>query len=116
MSDWWARKLNAPKQDLPPASRPPDRVLPAMPPPQQRVTPNVTVTPDNFAEASTHWQGGDATRQEAQNCPNCGSNLFFSRANAGTLYSQNGMAAPAARCYACGFTPGREMQGVPPVN
>lgn len=86
-----------------------------MPPPQQRTTPNVTVTADNFAEASTHWQGGDATRQESQNCPNCGSNLFFTRANAGTLYSQNGMAAPAPRCYACGFTPGREMQGVPPA-
>ena len=115
MSDWWSRKLSAPKQDLPPASRPPDRILPAMPPPQQRTTPNVTVTADNFAEASTHWQGGDATRQESQNCPNCGSNLFFTRANAGTLYSQNGMAAPAPRCYACGFTPGREMQGVPPA-
>jgi len=115
MNDWWSRKLNAPKQEPPTATRPPDRILPAMPPPAQRMTPQMTVTPDNFAEASTHWQGGDAARQEAQNCPNCGSNLFFSRANAGTLYSQSGMAAPAPRCYACGFTPGREMQGVPPA-
>jgi hypothetical protein len=115
MSDWWSKKLNTPRHDPPPASRPPDRVLPAMPPPQQRVTPSVTVTPDNFAEASTHWQGGDATRTEHGSCPNCGSDLYFSRANAGTLISQNGQAAPAPRCYACGFTPGREMQGVPPA-
>ena len=116
MSDWWSRKLNTtPRQDPPPATRPPDRVLPAMPPPAQRVTPQMTVTGENFAEASTHWQGGDAARTEHGMCPNCGSDLYVSRANAGTLISQNGQAAPAPRCYACGFTPGREMQGVPPA-
>lgn len=116
MSGWWDKKLNAaPRHDLPPANRPPDRVLPAMPPAQQRVTPNIAVTADNFAEASTHWQGGDATRTEYGSCPNCASDLYFSRSNAGTIYNQAGAAAPAPRCYACGFSPGREMQGVPPA-
>lgn len=86
-----------------------------MPPPAQRTTPNVTVTPENFAEASTHWQGGDASRQEAMDCPNCGSNLFFSRGNTGNVMSPRGMAQPAPRCYSCGFSPGREMQGEPPA-
>lgn len=115
MSTWWERKLNAPAHTPPPASRPPDRNLPRLPEQTPRNAPNIQVNADNFAEASTHWSGGEGTRTETGICPNCGSDLYFSRSNAGAVYSERGTAAPAPRCYACGFTPGREMQGVPPT-
>lgn len=114
-SSWWERNLGTPRHDPPPATRPPDRTLPAMPRQTPQNAPNIQVNADNFAEASTHWSGGDAARTEQQSCPSCGSDLYFSRANAGSVYSQNGSAAPTPRCYACGFSPGREMQGVPPT-
>lgn len=107
---WWTRKLagdqpSAPPSTLPPTSpKPPARVAPAPRPAQQNM-PDVHVTDQNFAEAATLWQGGEAARTETQNCPNCGSNLYFSRSNAGT--------AAAPRCYACGYTQGRPMQGIP---
>lgn len=115
MSDWWTRKLSGNPSSPPPANRPPDRVLPRLPEQTPKNAPQIQVNADNFAEASTHWTGGEATRTETGNCPNCGSDLYFSRSNGGAVYSERGQAAPAPRCYACGFTPGREMQGVPPT-
>lgn len=115
MSDWWSRKLGGQPHVPPPAEpRPPARVAP-MPPQTPKNAPHIQVTAENFAEASTMWSGGDASRTEHGNCPNCGSALYFSRANGGTLYSERGQATPAPRCYECGFSPGREMQGVPPA-
>lgn len=109
-NSWWSRKLNAEPappapRNTPPVSSPAPPRLPAVPPMTQKSAPNVQVTGDNFAEASTLWQGGEATATEVQNCPNCGSNLYFSRSNSGSRV--------APRCYACGYTDGRPMQGVP---
>lgn len=106
---WWTRKLvgDAPpvRTSTPPASPPAPVRIPPRPPVTQRSAPNVQVTGENFAEASTLWQGGDGVRTEVQSCPNCGSDLYFSRSNSGSRV--------APRCYACGFTDGRPMQGVP---
>lgn len=120
MSTWWERKLSPqPNQQRPaPTNYPP---TPAPAPAPSRVAPlpqsnQPQVTPENFAEASTQWAGGEATARETSNCPNCGSSLFFSRDNAGGLRSQSGMSvAPAARCYECGYTDGRDLQGAPPA-
>lgn len=110
-ASWWAKKLTndaptaAPRQTYPPSQPSPPPRLPAQPPMAPRSAPNVQVTADNLAEAATLWQGGEGTRTETQNCPNCGSNLYFSRTNSGSQV--------APRCYACGYTQGRPMQGVP---
>lgn len=89
----------------------PSRAVPAyQPAPQQK---NVQVTGENVAEVAMTWQGGEGTRRETSNCPNCGSNLYFSRSNTGTTVSISGMATPAPRCYSCGYTDGRQMQGLP---
>jgi hypothetical protein len=112
---WWERKLGQPRREIPPATQPVDRSLPRLPEQTPKNVPNITVTNDNFAEVSTQWSGGEATRREQMPCPNCGSELFFSRTNAGTVMSAGGMSSPAPRCYACGYSPGREMQGVPPA-
>lgn len=117
-SSWWERKLGNPAQR--PPSHPP--AAPA-PPPQLRPVPQHTVTQsqqinltqDNFVDAAQTWQGGEASRKETQNCPSCGSSLFFSRANAGSMVSQAGMVSAAPRCYECGYMPGRAAQGVPPA-
>lgn len=109
-SSWWAKKLANDQREVAPVSTPPTsappppRVAP-VPPMTQQSAPNIQVTGDNFAEASTMWQGGEATRTEVQSCPNCGSHLYFSRSNSGS--------SVAPRCYECGFTEGRPMQGVP---
>lgn len=109
-SSWWAKKLGndqpAPSRSpVPPSSPAPvPRVAPAPRPVQQQVQ-NIHVTDQNFAEAATQWRGGEAARTENRNCPNCSSDLYFSRSNTGSQV--------AGRCYACGYTDGRPMQGVP---
>lgn len=108
-SSWWAKKLStepAPaRTSTPPVAPPPRPRLAPVPPVTPQSAPDMRVTSENIADAAMLWQGGEATRTEQQNCPNCGSHLYFSRANSGT--------AAASRCYACGFTPGRPMQGIP---
>ena len=103
---WWAKKLGTPEAH--PGTVPDARTFdrPTMPAPQPvPALPSMTVTVGNFAEATAAWQGGPAARTESQPCPNCGSNLFFSRSNGGS--------AVAPRCYSCGYTQGRPMQGMP---
>lgn len=114
-SSWWSKKLGTDQPATPPpATRPPDPVrLPPVPQHNSQTVQNVQVTGENFASTSSMWQGGDATRTETSNCPNCGSDLYFSRTNA-AMITQSGSASPTPRCYACGFAPGREMQGAPP--
>lgn len=109
-SSWWAKKLATEPSEpsrvsTPPMSAPPAPRVAPVPPMTPKSAPNVQVTGENFAEASTMWQGGEATRTEVRSCPNCGSNLYFSRSNSGS--------SVAPRCYECGYTEGRPMQGVP---
>lgn len=117
-ADWYARRLGqpAPQQrgSTPPAAPPAQRYqAPAAP------RPDVQVTAANVAEAAALWQGGEGIRTETENCPQCGSDLYFSRANGtgeaggsgGRVYTQAGIATVAARCFSCGFSPTMPMQG-----
>lgn len=107
-ASWWASKLSGqPSQQpsLPPVAAPP----PSRPAPQpyQQPVQNVTVTGDNIAEAAMMWKGGEASRTETSACPQCRGDHYFSRSNTGSRV--------AARCYDCGYTEGRPMQGLPPA-
>lgn len=86
-----------------------------MPQPTAQSAPNIAVTQDNIGEVAMLWQGGEATRRETGRCPQCGSDLYFSRTNTGGIASSAGMSTPAPRCYECGYTEGRQMQGLPPA-
>jgi hypothetical protein len=117
-SSWWANKMGNPQPAAPPAYRPAPPVTqrpPAyQPPPQpQQRQQDIQVTVENTFDAAMQWSGGEAARTESSNCPMCGSDLFFSRANSAAVVSQNGSAKVPPRCYSCGYTEGREMQGVP---
>ena len=107
-STWWAKKLgveppNAPQYQSS-SVRPAPPTLPSYQP-SPVTSPSTPITMENFADATHAWQGGAATRTESQPCPNCHGNLFFSRSNGGS--------AVAPRCYTCGYTQGRPMQGMP---
>lgn len=109
-SSWWSKKLGTPtpthtQTPLPPVTPPAPPRIPSMPTPTPQSAPNIAVTSDNFQEVATLWQGGEATRTETQRCPNCGGDHYFSRSN-------TGQTVPA-RCYDCGYTHGRPMQGMP---
>jgi hypothetical protein len=109
--------MGNPQPAAPPAYRPgppvtqrPQYQPPAQP--QQRQQ-DIQVTIENTFDAAMQWRGGEAARTESSNCPMCGSDLFFSRANSAAVVSQTGMAKVPPRCYSCGYTEGREMQGLP---
>lgn len=124
MSDWWSRRLSdnsPPPQSSTPPVTPPMRT--AIRIPQQNAVvanPTVQVQPQErvldpsrnpqdqitMGEALRLWKGGEAARRETNSCPECGSNLVFSRAKGTTV---NG-ASPAPRCYECGWN-GRYSQG-----
>lgn len=117
-NSWWERKLGTEAQRAP--SHPPS--IPT-PPPQAAPVParavensqQVDLTQDNFVDAAQTWQGGEGARTETQSCPSCGSSLYFSRSNSGTMVTQAGQVSAAPRCYECGYMPGRDMQGQPPA-
>lgn len=58
-----------------------------------------------MGEALRLWRGGEAHRKEGtQHCPECGSPRVFSRRGAGTtVATERGIAAPAPRCFECGW-------------
>lgn len=125
MSDWWSKQLSgnapAPVQSTPPVT-PPMRT--AIRIPAVVANPTVQVQPQqpqhqhvldssrgpqdqiSMGDAIRMWKGGEAHRKENNSCPECGSNLVFSRSK-GTMI--NG-ASPAPRCYECGWN-GRYSQG-----
>lgn len=120
-SDWYARKLGnpSPSRHYSQPATPPVRPQPQYQQPQPQQTPDTKVTMDNLVEATGQWQGGQGTQTERDQCPNCNSHLYFSRAN-GTgegggsgakVFTQNGVATVAPRCFACGFSPSMPMQG-----
>lgn len=107
-SGWWSKRLGQPAP--PPQNYAPQGYVPQAPPPtqypqgqqaypQQHTPQQIQVTPENLYEAAQLWQGGEATKNETQPCPKCGSPHFFSRT--GTLNSRG--PAPAPICYTCGF-------------
>lgn len=123
-SDWYARKLgqNAPspytRTSTPPSRPPAPARIEQVPQHTRDQQPEVQVTADNVAEAAALWHGGQGTKSETENCPNCGSHLFFSRSN-GTgeaggsgskVFTQAGTASVAARCFSCGYSPTMPMQ------
>lgn len=112
--DWYARKFNphqqAPQRQYvppsPPARNPYQTVpgqhqVPPQPPPPGSVNTN------NFMEMASQWRGGPAMRQETQNCPQCSSPRYYSRAK-----SVSRGPAPAPHCFDCGFN-GLFEQGDP---
>lgn len=108
-SSWWASKLGANVPDRP---RSPE--LPATPSPSAPSSSHsVSVTPENAFDAAMTWTGGEATRNSSGPCPQCGSDLYFSRSNSNSVVTQQGMAKVPPRCYSCGYTEGRPMQGMP---
>lgn len=117
MSDWWSKKLAgetpAPQRTYttPPTS-PPLRIPQQQqaPAPQQYngrqelLDPNRAPTEQiTMGEAIHLWKGGEAMRKEGNStCPECGSIYVFSRTGRGAGTMVNG-AAPAPRCYECGW-------------
>ena len=117
-SGWWASKLgHAPQQPnmrQQPVAYPPQgypQAPPGYPPaPQQGYPPQgypqqqqidtsqIQVTPENLAELTKLWQGGEATKTETTPCPKCGSPHYFSRSN-----RVSRLPAPAPTCYTCGY-------------
>lgn len=129
-NDWYARKLSQVREQQGYAPAPPPtahrgypepRVLqPAPQPayqapqptyqqPQYQQQPGVVVEEPlnlhNFVEQMGRWRGGAAHRTDQHPCPECGSNLFFSRTNGGSR-----MAPPAPHCFSCGYN-GQFTQG-----
>lgn len=109
--DWWSKKLSQPtqpQQATPPVSAPvrfavqvPPAHAPVQQPSNQRVLDPGKAPTDQISmgEAIGLWQGGEAMRTEGHlSCPSCGSNLVFAR----TKGRVNG-AAPAPRCFSCGW-------------
>lgn len=110
-SGWWERRLGGQRPQQPAPQYPPTNYQP-QPAPQYQQAPNQPapqpqVTPGNLFEAAQHWQGGEATKTERQNCPKCGSGHFFSRSQ-GAVRGP----APAPICYHCGYN-GMFSQGDP---
>lgn len=113
--DWYARKLGGgqpqQRQQVPeyqPRQRPePLGSRPGQPPaswtqpPQPPQEEEEGLTLHNFVHKMGQWRGGVAHRTDKQPCPECGSDLFFSRGNA---ISRNG--APAPHCFSCGYSGG----------
>ena len=121
-AEWYARRLGKNRPPPPRATPPTGPAPPVRIPPASSYTgeqqPAVEVTAENLAEVAALWKGGQGTKTENQKCPNCSSDLYFSRSN-GTgegggsgakVYTQNGMATVAPRCYACGYTPAMPLQ------
>lgn len=111
--DWYARKLGGQQpqqrqqqQYQTPYQHPrhqPGYVEPGQPPASWTQPPQEDegLTLHNFVHKMGQWRGGQAHRTDKQPCPECGSDLFFSRGNAN---SRNG--APAPHCFSCGYSGG----------
>lgn len=103
-SDWYARRFGGNSRTAPP---PPQRPVyhqgqqaPVdyhQPQYQEPDTSQIRVTPENFLSAASMWKGGPGAKADRHPCPNCGSNLYYSRAG------KSRMPAPAPHCFSCGF-------------
>lgn len=111
MSDWWSKKLAGEKPSPPRPSLPPVTVpmrfpatVTAQAQPQQHQQVDSGPEPETLSEflRSNKTRGGEATRRETMNCPDCGSPYVFSRTGRGANTMING-AHPAPRCYECGW-------------
>lgn len=124
MTNWWQRALGGETPQPPPAP-PQPAPAPAYPQPQYRPqqTPQPgyppqgvpgskrIVTKENVVDAvndPSSYEGlvtPSMKQGDTQNCPNCGSHLYFVRSNAGTVVNVNTgqMAHPTALCEACGY-------------
>lgn len=111
MSDWWSKKLAGEKPSVPRTLPPVEAPLRFAPQTQQPATSGSrTPRADEGPEPETltaflrsnRTQGGEAARKENITCPDCGSPYVFSRTGRGAGTTING-AAPAPRCYECGW-------------
>lgn len=115
MSDWWSKKIAgesvAPSRTTntpptAPAIRIPAQARPVQQPQGQQTVLDPNRAPNEqltMGEAIKLWKGGEAMRKEGDmRCPECGSQHVFSRVGRGLNTMING-AAPAPRCYECGW-------------
>jgi predicted RNA-binding Zn-ribbon protein involved in translation (DUF1610 family) len=65
---------------------------------QQPQQPPPPVTIANLWDAMKEWRGGKAHRVDAQPCPECGGNQYYSRSDG----ARRG-PPPAPHCYNCGY-------------
>ena len=63
----------------------------------QQAPPKVTM--DNLWDSMQHWRGGKAHKIDAQPCPHCGSDKYYSRDGDGPRRGP----PPAPHCFECGF-------------
>lgn len=115
-SDWWSKRIapqRAPLPPLPPIPQPGQQQPPQQPAPFQQAPagPEGESVQDHVVgegkDRTVAWSGGMAAKTEVGNCPSCGSNLYFSRANVGP--------SQAARCYSCGYNSRFPQQGAGPA-
>jgi hypothetical protein len=118
--DWYARKLGQQSPAAPPATQGqqsyPTQQQAFTPQQQQRVEANAgeeALARGDYAAATAHWQGGQATRTETENCPSCGSANYFSHLQgAGTnLIGHQGAARVAGRCFDCNHNGMYDLRG-----
>ena len=116
MSDWWARRMapeDAPRTGYPQTAPTPRPALPPLPVRAPETSPDIQVTASNLHQTATMWAGGEGTQTETQSCPQCRSDLYFSRANTAAVMTTRGSVSPSPRCYSCGYTQARPNQGMP---
>lgn len=109
MSDWWTKKLAGEKPSTP-RVHPPVEVPLRFAPQTQQTPTHQQQRADDGPEPETlsaflrsnRTRGGEAARKETMECPDCGSPYVFSRTGRGSGTTING-AAPAPRCYECGW-------------
>ena len=116
MSDtqgWYARKLaavrNAPARQQPAQAQPwpqhPQQLDMFNQPVRQQQAPPVNI--ENLWGAMQQWRGGKAHKIDAEPCPECGSNNYYSRTGEGARRGP----PPAPHCFACGYN-GMFTQGL----
>ena len=106
--DWWGKQLGqppAPRQTPVYAPQTPSQAPQVPQYPQQQFQPQTAarghgITPENFMEAASAWQGGKGVKTETQPCPQCGGDHYFSRKPEGP----SRLPPPAPMCADCGYT------------
>jgi hypothetical protein len=106
MSDWYQRRMARYRAEQPqpqPYARQqqPQPFIHQQPAPQQQpfTPPQGATNTHNLFEMMGLWRGGKAHRIDAQPCPECGSNQYFSRTGAEVRRGP----PPAPHCWNCGY-------------
>jgi hypothetical protein len=108
VSDWYARRLARARSEAPaPRQQPqPQQYAPQyrqqQPPPGYNPQPapqSVPTTIGNLWGQMQAWRGGPAHKVDANPCPQCGSDHYYSRTGAEVRRGP----PPAPHCFDCGY-------------